>query len=244
MVDDVVFYVTPLGFIHKLADGILSDKEIKFKEGYDSELIKGVPDITYNENEQFLLDEIKLPVEKDIFKLIHYPTNFIRFCLKSKAVDVSSGAVVDFDMSLVPDLYRAFGYVVIPQWTAPGHKLELYPDSFYAGYLKNSCNGIQLMKTYCCKSCLDIYKGDLDILAKNIDDTRQRNCKELLGWCGVSLKNCGSDRFAVPYNVLFITHVDHGVFGYPNITDVSDWIKTPAKSTAFGFYDKDGNSIE
>jgi len=244
MVDDAIFYAMPFGFVHKLGLGLSEDKDMKFKEGYGGELVEGLQDVEYSENEQKVLDQVVLPVEKDVFKLMHYPTGSIRFCLKSRIIDEGSGAVVNFDMSLVPDLYKTFGYVAIPQWIAPGHKLDLYPDSFYAGYSCCACNGAPLMKAFCCKSCLDIYKNDLDILAKNVSDKIQRNCKELLkNKCGVSIDARSFDDFIIPYNILFVTHVDHGMFGYPDITDVSDWIEDPAKPTVFNFYDKDGKVI-
>ncbi len=85
----------------------------------------------------------------------------------------------------------------------------------------------------------------MDVLAKASYDERECNCNELLGWCGLST-SCRHARgcyFVVPYNVLFITHVDHGMFGYPDIVDVSDWIKEPAKSIAYEIYDENGELI-
>ena len=256
MVNDVIFYTMAFGFVHKLDKGLLEDKDIKFKDGYDGELVRGLQDIEYSESEQKILDQIILPVEKDVFKLIHYPTGSIRFCLKSKIIDESSEAIVNFDMSLIPDLYKIFGYVAIPQWTAPGHKLDLYPDSFYAlgQWLVSGFPCLwyaAIAKLYYSNNCLDRVEDDLDILAKPTEKDEEGKFSycdyyKLFEKCGIFTKDVWKERdfiysgslILIPFNLLFITHVDHGMFGYPNISDVSDWIEIPVKPTVFGFYDE------
>ena len=246
-IDDSTFYAMPFGFVHKLVGGISEDKEIKFKEGYDNQFSGLVTDISYSTDEQEFLNRITLPVERNIFELIHYPTCFVRFCFKSKLLDASLETDINFDLSLVPNLCDIFGYIPISQWVAPGHRLDLYPDSFYGAYMEASlCNYTYLIKAFSYKSCLDIYINDLDILAKKDTDEVQCNCKELLNWCDISIPDDYSlnDYFIVPYNILFITHVDHGMFGYRDIVDVSDWIEEPAKPTVYEIYDENGELIE
>jgi hypothetical protein len=226
-INNALFYAMPFGFVHKLAGGISEDKSSKFKNGYNNLFSAPAGFINYSDDEQEFLDKITLPVEKDVFGLIHYPTCFVRFCLKSKLRDISSEIDVNFDMSLVPNLCNSFGYVPIQQWVAPGHKLDLYPDSFYgkeraifSSYEETSFDP-------------GSFAPSLGLMAPAFFSTPS--------W---SKKVFAFDKYFMdPYNLLFITHVNHGMFGYPGIVDVSDWIKEPAKPTVYEIYDKDGNLI-
>jgi len=241
-VGDSVFYAMPFGFVYKLSGGISSDRDVEFKEGYGGEFSEQCENIEYNDKEQALLDKIVLPVEKDIFKLIHYSTSFIRFCLKSEVFNTRTEEYVIFNAGLVPDLYKAFGYVPISQWVAPGHKLDLYPDSFYSTYHFAACNSTYLVKAFC-SGCLDMYSDNLNILAE-VPSEKEKTCLELLNWCNVSFNTSAvGNYFVIPYNILFVTHVEHGMFGYPDVVDVSTWIEQPTKPTAYFFYDENGEPI-
>ena len=238
---NATFYTMPFGFIHKLDGGIAEDKEVEFKEGYFGEFKQS--GCNYSEDEQKQKDRIELPVERDIFDLIHYSTCFVRFCLKSKFYNISTEATIDLNTSLVPDLYSSFGYVPIKQWAAPGHKLDLYPDSLYAGYMPAPSFEQQVAKAFANTSSLDSYKNDLNVLAckEEIDPPKQCSFKKLLDSIGVDSEIPSVRRngyIIMPHNMCFITHVAHGMFGYPDITDVSDWIETPGKPAIYGIYDE------
>jgi hypothetical protein len=243
-----VFYVMPLGFIYKLKGGVLEDSKVSFKNGYGDEFSKQAQQFTYTDEEQVLLDRIGLSVERDVFNMINYPSCYTRFCFKSKIYETIGDDWKNFEASLVPDLYGFFGYVPVYPWAAPGHKLDLYPDSLYAGYAPAPSFEYQIAKLFANTDCLDnLYKNDLDILAKKLEDTsEQYNYVKLLESCGTkdTLKVSGfSDKIITPHHMPFITHVAHGMFGYKDITDVSDWIKRPSKSTVYGYYDENGEHV-
>ena len=258
MVDKAIFYTMPFGFVNKLKSGISNDKDIKFKEGYNNEFIEGLnlDNVVYTEDDQKLLDRISLPVERDVFNLIHYSTSFTKFCLKSKLIDDSCETIINLDMSLTPDLYKSLGYFVIPQWTAGGHKLDLYSDSFYSlsqvflsGVPRSWYEAIAKLY-YSNNSLIDAAKNDLDVLSGG----KHGYCDYywLFNKCGVLTDavwnnksfNYQDSSVIIPFNISFITHVDHGMFGYPGVTDVSGWSDDPTRPTVFGFYDKNGNKIQ
>ena len=244
-----VFYVMPLGFIYKLKGGVSEDSEVSFKNGYGSEFFDEERQFIYTYEEQVLLNRIGLSVERDVFNMINYPSCYTRFCFKSKIYETIGEDWKEFEASLIPDLYGFFGYVPVYQWVAPGHKLDLYPDSLYAGYAPAPSFEYQIAKLFANTDCLDIlYKNDLDILAKKLEDTpEQYNYVKLLESCGTkdTLKMSGfSDKIITPHHIPFITHVAHGMFGYKDITNVSGWIERPSAPTVYGYYDKNGERIE
>ena len=250
------FYIMPLGFVYRLKGGIDEDKHVAFKEGYSGEfggyIQTGglIQPVVYTEEEQVQLDRITLPVEKDVFNLIHYTTCFVRFCLKSSFYDVGAETDIILNASLVPDLYSSFGYVPIPQWVAPGHKLDLYPDSLYAGYSPTPCFEYQLAKAFANTNYLDTYTDDLDVLAcERSGDNDQCHYKDLLSSIGLSYNSpvptsrWDKDYVITPHNMCFITHVGHGMFGYPDIADVAGWIENPSRPLVYGIYNEDGSYI-
>jgi hypothetical protein len=242
------FYVMPLGFIHKLKGGVSEDSEVSFKNGYSDEFSNQAQQFIYTDEEQILLNRIELPVERDVFNMINYPSCYTRFCFKSKIYETIGDNWKEFEASIVPDLYGFFGYVPVCQWVAPGHKLDLYPDSLYAGYAPPPSFEYQIAKLFANTDCLDsLYKNDLNILAKMLEDTpEQRNVTLLLESCGTedTLDLSGlSDKIVTPHHMPFITHVAHGMFGYKDITNVSGWIERPTLPTIYGYYDKNGERI-
>jgi hypothetical protein len=239
----------PLGFIYKLKGGVLEDGKVSFKDGYSNEFSEQTQQFTYTDKEQFLLDRIGLPVERDIFNMINYPSCYTRFCFKSKIYETVGDDWKSFEASLVPDLCGFFGYVPVYKWVAPGHKLDLYPDSLYAGYAPAPSFEYQIAKLFANTDCFDnLYKNDLDILAKKLEDTpEQYNYIKLLKSCGTE-DTLGmswySDKIVTPHHMPFITHVAHGMFGYKDIVDVSGWIEYPSRSTVYGYYDENGRQVE
>jgi hypothetical protein len=242
------FYALPLGFIHKLKGGVSEDSEVSFKNGYSDEFSSQAQQFTYTDEEQILLNRIELPVERDVFNMINYPSCYTRFCFKSKIYETIGNNWKEFEASLVPELCGFFGYVPVYQWTAPGHKLDLYPDSLYAGYAPAPSFEYQIAKLFANTDCLDnLYKNDLDILAKKLEDTpEQYNYVKLLESCGakdvLDVKKL-FDKIITPHHIPFITHVAHGMFGYKDITDVSGWIEHPSRPTVYGYYDENGERI-